>query len=313
LLVSGAQVEIAATGMRWNPGSLAVVDTHTRASRVLYPQTATRPARSTWGDSACPGEIGPALSPHGMHLSQRADGRRQLLVVNHGGRESIEFFELSGRGRTLALHWRGCVAAPEPGMLNDVVALPRGGLLVTRMTRSNDPDAMMRDRSRAERGEATGDVWRWRRDEGFSRLAGGSAPMPNGIQVDARGKYAYLNLGTSTGGVRKIDLATGEAVGFAAIANPDNSSWTREGRLLIAGLTQDADVAPCVQATFAVPCGARSYVASIDPSTLAIRTVFEHAGPPMGLATVAVQADGYLYLGSAAGDRILRVPLPAGE
>ena len=77
---------------------------------------------------------------------------------------------------------------------------------------------------------------------------------------------------------------------------------------MVAGLSRGADIAPCLQATFAVTCGAKFYVAELDPVTLETKVLLEHEGPPMGLATVAIQVGKYLYVGSAAGDRILRVP-----
>ena len=103
LLVSQLHAELDPSGaMRWMPSSLAVLDLRTHATRVLYP-LASRSTTTTesWGDSGCPAEIGDALSPHGIHLSKRRDGRMQLLVVNHGGRESVEFFEVTGHDSPL--------------------------------------------------------------------------------------------------------------------------------------------------------------------------------------------------------------------
>ena len=37
--------------------------------------------------------------------------------------------------------------------------------------------------------------------------------------------------------------------------------------------------------------------------------LLEREGPPMGGGTVAVEAAGYLYIGSYAGDRIIKFPL----
>jgi hypothetical protein len=326
LLLSQLHAELDPSGaMRWMPGSLAVLDLRTRATRVLYQLAPRRTTTESWGDASCPGEIGDALSPHGIHLSKRRDGRMQLLVVNHGGRESVEFFEVtghdshvprggrgrreaSGEGELLTLEWRGCAVAPPFSALNDVVALPQGGFLVTHMTRNDGPDAMMRGIQAGERGENTGHVWRWQPSTGFVVQRGSEGPMPNGIQLDAAGEVAYINMGVSTGGVRKIELDTGEVLGFASLPNPDNSSWTEDGHLLVAGLSRGADIAPCLQATFAVSCGAKFYVAELDPATLATKVLLEHEGPPMGLATVAVEVGKFLYVGSAAGDRILRVP-----
>ena len=57
----------------------------------------------------------------------------QLLSVQHGGRESVEMFEVTQSSEGWALAWRGCVIAPKGSMINDVVATPDGGFLVTHM------------------------------------------------------------------------------------------------------------------------------------------------------------------------------------
>lgn len=312
LLVSQSRVDVShPPAMIWLPGSIAVLDTATRRHRTLYPAGGRQPGSNDWGDPACPGEIGSALAPHGLHLGHRADGRLQLLVVNHGGRESVEFFEVAGQGRNVRLTWRGCAVAPDFSFLNDVATLPDGGFLVTTMTHNDGPEAMFRDRPRAEAGENTGHVWRWMPGAGFDKLPGSEAPMPNGLQVDGAGRTLYLNLGvTQGGGVRKIDIATGHLLGFAAVSDPDNSSWAPDGRLLVAGLGHGADVAPCVKVGFQVPCGARSRVTAIDPDSMVSRLIFEHEGMPMGLFTGVVEAGGHLYIGSTSVDRVLRVPVP---
>ena len=38
--------------------------------------------------------------PHGISLLKRKDGAVQIFAVNHGGRESIEMFELKQYGGT---------------------------------------------------------------------------------------------------------------------------------------------------------------------------------------------------------------------
>lgn len=313
LLVSQSRVDFSRPPqMLWLPGSIAVLDLATRKSRVAYPAR-TAASQERWGDPACPGEIGAKLAPHGMHLSRRPDGRWLLLVVNHGERESVEMFELLGRGAKFGLAWRGCAVAPEHSFLNDVAALPDGGFLVTNMTYYTGPDSMMRDRPRAERGENTGHVWQWQADAGYRMLPGSETPMPNGIQVDKSGDHAFINVGVSSGGVRKLDLKSGKLAGFVKMPNPDNASWAADGRLLVAGLVDEQAARPCMLATFAVPCGAKFYVNAIDPDGLSSETLLIHAGAPMGGATVAVSTDRFLYVGSFAGDRVLRVPLPGSK
>lgn len=58
-------------------------------------------------------------------------------------------------------------------------------------------------------------------------------------------------------------------------------------------------------------CGLPFAIVAVDPRTLERRTVLEHGGAPMGAATVAQQVGEDLYLGSFAGDRIVRVALPS--
>src|SRR5579872_772715 len=71
------------------------------AKKTFTRLTPSADPRKDWGDPACPGPIGDALRPHGISLLKRKDGAVQLFVVNHmvnpGGRESIEMFELKDR------------------------------------------------------------------------------------------------------------------------------------------------------------------------------------------------------------------------
>lgn len=308
LLVSQSNVDFSKPpALLWRPGSIAVVDLATKTPRVLYPANAQASASKSWGDAHCPGEIGSRLSPHGLHLSTRANGTQQLLVVNHGDRESVEMFEVLGQGAELKLSWRGCAVAPEHSMLNDVTAAPGGGFFVTHMTYNDGPEALMNGRQRGEKGENTGHVLRWSQTGGYSILPGSASPMPNGIQVDKAGAYAYVNV---MGEMRKLDLKTAQWAGRFKTSHPDNVSWSEDGRLLVTGLLNPADVGPCMAATFARPCGALFTVTAIDPITMTGEVLLQHEGAPMGFGTGTVQAGDFLYVGSVAGDRILKAPLP---
>lgn len=309
LLVSQDHIELDPSGaLVWQPGSIALLDLAGKKIRTLYPAGQRLAAKGGWGDANCPGEIGTALSPHGLHLSRRADGRWQLLVVNHGSRESVEMFEVTGKGRARRLAWRGCAVAPERSVLNDTAALPDGGLLVTNMVSNNDGSkAMMQLVEEAEHGVNTGNVLRWRPGTGFEVLPGSELPLPNGMQVDPAGAYLYVNISRPSGEVRKMELKTGKWVGAARVPNPDNVSWGEDGRLLVAGTRNPAEVGACM-ATFQVTCGAAFHVYAVDPVTMNAEMRVSHAGPPMGFASVAVEAGGDLYIGSPAGDRILRIP-----
>src|SRR6185503_17968258 len=90
------------------------------------------PAGERWGDATCPGPPSAAFSPHGIDLARRRDGRLALLAVNHGGRESVEFFEVAEPEHP-TVTWRGCAIPPPESFLNEVAILPDGGFVTTHM------------------------------------------------------------------------------------------------------------------------------------------------------------------------------------
>lgn len=290
-------------GMSGGTGSLVLFDLATDQVRPLYPR-AGGDGQPDWGDASCPGAPGATISPHGIHLSQRADGAWQLLVVNHGGRESVEFFELSAAGADSRLTWRGCAVAPETAFLNDVVALPDGGLLVTHMFDKGDPEAL----AQALAGGNSGHVWRWRPGQSYDVLPGSQVPFANGIQIDAAGRNIYLNL-YAVGQVRKIDLASGQVLATWDLPQPDNSTWSETGQLLVASHTGVFTDHERCNSVGKGACDLAYQVVAIDPEALSYRAILKHEGAPMGAATAALDVDGVLYIGSFAGDRLVKVRL----
>jgi sugar lactone lactonase YvrE len=305
-------------GWDGTPGTLALLDTQTLQTSQLYPlpqaaaQAGADQSDASWGDSNCPGAIGTALSPHGVHLSRRADGQWQLLVVNHGGRESVELFAVLAQNNGYQLRWRGCVIGPAGSFFNDVAAVPgnensAAGFVVTQMFDRNDATAA----ARAARGENTGHVLRWQPQSGFSKVTGSDGVVPNGIQTTPDGRLAFVNY-SGNGEVRKLDLQQGRSLGSVAIRQPDNSAWTTDGQLLQISQLREMDFNTCAHQQTGF-CDIPFAVYVVDPATLAARKIFEHSGAPFGAATVAVQMDGFLYLGTFAGDRIAKLPMPVGD
>lgn len=305
VIASDMHIERGPEGLAPKAGSLKWLDPRTGSVTVLYPSASAPPGGSEWGDPACPGEIGGVLLPHGIHLSRRRDGAWELLVVNHGGRESVEFFELAAGAGHWTLSWRGCVVAPASSHLNDVASLPDGGFLVSTMHMLSNAETPKAMRS-AEAGENTGFLWRWTPGAGLSRQAGSDSPMPNGVQVDAAGRFAYIDTASRGGDVRKLDLARGKVVGVAVVPHPDNASWTADGRLLVAGVAAGASPMPCF-ADPAAPCPVASDVYAVNPETMQAERIFAYAGPPLNAATVAVQLGSDLLIGSCFGDRVVAV------
>jgi hypothetical protein len=287
------------------PGRISLVDLASETRRVVYP--GSRPRQSApepgWGDPGCPREAHADLNPHGIDLAVRPDGKRRLLVVNHGARESIEFFEVVGSGDDLDIHWRGCALAPDGLYFNDVVDLPDGGFLATHMMSGNPIWGVLRSRLSFD----TGAVYEWQPPDRWTAVPGTAAPFPNGIELSPDGREIFLNA-YSADEVRRISRETGEVLAVAKVRHPDNSSWSRDGRLLVASHAGGFfdDVACWLFASETCPMPFK--IVSLDPVRLAGGPRFESNGDPLGAGTVAVDLGDELVIGSFASDRILRVP-----
>lgn len=297
------------------PGSLAILDLATEELRVARRPGSEDRARGGavaggWGDPACPGPPSAEFAPHGIDLAPYAAGEEgglRLLVVNHGGRESIEIFEVSGHGGEAAIEWRGCVIPPEGAFLNDIVSLPDGGFLVTHMM---DRESQLSELVLASLGGNTGFVYEWHSEAGFRVVQGTEGPFPNGIELSADGEEIFLNyyLGNE---VRRISRESGEVLARGEVRHPDNSSWAGDGRLLVAShLGAFWDQIACTPLE-AGACPFEFAILAFDPETLESTEVFRNEGPPMGAATVAIDLGGELLMGSFAGDRVIRAATSA--
>jgi hypothetical protein len=310
LLPAGAEVVVSQFGAMdgTRPGNLALFDVKTEAVRIAFEggRASDRSGEEgLWGDPSCSGPPPAGFSPHGIDLEEFPGRGLRLLVVNHGGREAVEFFALEAKPSGTEITWRGCAPAPPSAFLNDVVNLPDGGFLVTQM--------MPRDQAiwglvKSSLGFDTGFVYEWQPDHGYSIVPGTSAPFPNGIELSPDARRLYLNV-YSPGEVRQIDRATGELLGTAQVPSPDNVTWGSDGRLLVAshrgGLS---DQLACMNLERGA-CGMEFAVVAVDPKSMETETLLLRAGPPMGAGTVALDlGDGELLIGSFAADRMLRIP-----
>jgi len=289
-------------------GNLALFDVGSESLRIAFsPALGAVTARpgAGWGDTSCPGPPDAAFSPHGLDLVGRPDGRLQLLVVNHGGREAVEFFEITGGGAALGIEWRGCAMPPEGSYFNDVVGLPDGGFLVTHMMERDSGTLGM---IKTILGFDTGWVYEWQPDAGYQIVPGSEGSMPNGIEISPDATELFLNL-YGSGEVRRISRQTGELLASAEVARPDNSTWSRDGRLLVASHPAPIrDVMVCME-PIEGSCPFEFEIVALDPETMSGEPIFSNVGPPMGAGTVAVQVGDELFIGTFSGDRILRVQL----
>jgi len=287
------------------PGNIALFNRQTESLHVAFPVPgeSLSATESFWGTQDCT-RPGNEFAPHGLDLMPLGDDRYRLLVVNHGGRESVEMFEVIDAGQQPELHWKGCVEGPEDAFFNDLVNLRDGGFLASHMMPKSE-ESMATFKSLL--GLDTGHVMRWSPENVFRKVPGTEGPFPNGIEISADESTIFLNV-YMAGEVRKIDLGSGELLGMAKIANPDNITWGNDGLLVASHVDGIAELLACSDIVEGA-CGFAFEIVSLDPDSMQSTTLIEHRGAPMGAATVALQIGERIYLGSFAGDRISYVDL----
>ncbi|MDD9893891.1 MAG: hypothetical protein OXT49_10370 [Gammaproteobacteria bacterium] len=316
LLPDGKTLVVAELGSMFTyaRGYLALFNTETEQLKRF--ELFDQPASEVWVDIDCPGPPGDVFSPHGIHYSQRADGDGQLLVINHGERESVEFFEVVSQQGEYDIEWRGCVSLPENDFANSVVATPEGGFIYSHMF---NRDALRFGTTswpslKAVLGIPSGHAVEWKGlsvadGRQFETVPGTEAGFPNGVELSADGRYLFMN--TSVDGyVHKVDRVAGERVASSEkIPHLDNIRWDQSGRLLAASMP--TGLFESVRCLEIAPnnCGGTYNIVRLDPETLAHEVIYSHeGGQPMGAATVGFQVDKHLYIGSYSGNRLVKTP-----
>lgn len=317
LLPDGKTLAVSLYGsmFSYEPGSLALFNTEAEQLSVspVFDSAEAEP----WVNVNCPGVPGPEFSPHGIHYSTRADGAGQLLVVNHGERESIEFFEVAPKGQSYKLTWRGCVQLPENHFANSVAATPEGGFVYSHMFNKDAKriGKMAVPALKAVLGTPSGAIYEWKGalvGDGaeFAQVPETESGFPNGVEVSADGRYVFFN--TSVDGyVHKVDRETGKRVASSSkLPHLDNIRWDQSGQLMAVSMTSNLlESIRCLEVGATINCGGQYQVVRLNPTDLSSEVVYHHdGGQPLGAATVAQQVGDHLYIGSYSGNRLVRVP-----
>jgi hypothetical protein len=294
---------LIASGMA--PGSgLRAVDTQAKTLRTLYAAgaAATRPDRSAYAN--CPGPLDPKqMVLHGLSLRAAAGGRFTVYATNHGGRESIEVFELDASGATPAATWVGCVLMPDGMAANSVAAFSDRSLVATVLIM---PGKTFED-AFAQRN--TGAVFAWAPGEKtFRMLPGTELSANNGIETSPDDREFYVVSTTTKRVVAYARAKPGVPLRTAQLKDfgPDNVRWTADNRLITAGMIDDEPAcggAPKTEAGIRCP---RGYVAvTIDPKTMAVTELARGPATPAFTGTaIAIRAGNELWLGSFYADRL---------
>ena len=96
------------------------------AKKTFTKMAVTDEPDKTWGDLSVPRSYWRRASLAWRVPGEAKNGAWALYVVNHGGRQSIEMYELKPTAGNWALVWRGCEVAAHD--YNDVAILRTAAL-----------------------------------------------------------------------------------------------------------------------------------------------------------------------------------------
>lgn len=292
------------------PGTLIAFRPSDGRKQTLWPSPRADAATTqSRGDAACPGVPDrPGFSPHGIDL---AEDHRTLFVVNHGGREAVEIFSVGAAAGVPTLTWKGCALMPEAAMMNDVAALPAAtsegdDFVVTQMSSAN-----VRGVLALLAGTVSGEVFRWSKANGLRPIPGTKGIGPNGVEVGPDGDVVFFSEWMGRNLVRVALDGSGRSsvpLGF----NPDNLTWTNDGHLLAAGqITSVVEVMRCFGIEGGT-CGIASAVATVHPTTLEVERIWTHDPATVaGAASVALEHEGKIWIGTFSGERLVWFDKPA--
>ena len=299
------------------PGAgLTLVNTRAKMLTRLFVGSA-RHDRTRFRD--CPGPLDPKQALlHGLALrpaggAQTAPGARYTIyATNHGGRESVEVFELAFRPSSQpSLTWVGCVLLPPKLAANSVAAFSDGTLVATVLFL---PGRTFED---AFAFRNTGIVLQWTPGaKTFVELKGTELVANNGIETSSDDREFYVASTT----MRRVYAFSRAKPGagplrFAQLKDfgPDNvrlmprTPGDKTGdRLITAGLVDDEPACggrPKNEEGIRCPMGYA--VATIDPRTMAVTEIARGPRTPAFTGTaMAAVVNNELWLGSFFANRL---------
>ena len=291
-------------------GGIRIINIKDKKSTLAYPKEGAKEQLDKKTYDTCPGPPDAAqkamFTTHGLALREGRNSVHTVYVVNHGKRESIEVFQLDAKVNPPALTWIGCVVAPDPIGLNEVLPLADGGFIGTDFLARGDNAA----RARMSAGEVNGALWQWHTGKGWEKIPGSEASGANGLEISKDGKTLYVaGWGNQTFFKMSLGQTPVKREDIKLSFRPDNVRLSLDGSVLFAAGHTDKDGRSIVEPR--EPLRETSNVARIDPKTLEFRRIFQHAAMDGFVATTTgIQIGNELWLGSQRGDRIAFLPMP---
>jgi hypothetical protein len=279
-------------------GRLYAVHRHDRSCNEIFPHLVTfEPDNSRFGkqDILNPREF----KPHGIDVGLGPAGVPELYVVNHGGRESVEVFEILLDGLRPTLRWIGGAQLPGTSYGNDVACISGGGFLVTASGEPYGETSVTMEETM--QGAESGGVLEWSSKGGWSLLADSQMCVANGIAVSSDEQWVYIG-GWNSRTIKRI-RRSGAAPETRVAAMPimvDNITWSSTGQLLAAGHYGMDMREFMARLTDSKPrLGVPSRIVSIDPETLASEVLIDYGPETFGAATTGLQVGDEIWIGSA--------------
>jgi hypothetical protein len=299
---------LIASGMRTGSG-LHLIDTQAKEAKPFFSAdvSTARPDKTKFAD--CPGPLDPKLAVlHGLSLRPAQTGQYTLYATNHGGRESIEVFNVDARGATPSAVWIGCVLMPDKLPANSVAAFRDGTLVATVLLL---PGKTFEDRLA---GRNTGIVLMWTPgSKEFRTLPGTELVANNGIETSADDREFYVVSAYPSKRIVAFSRADpSKPLRFAQLkdVSPDNVRLIGN-RLITAGMIWEEPScggAPKKQEDLQCPRG--WIAAAVDPKTMAVTEIARGpAAPPYSGTAIAIPIGKDLWLSSFNSDRLAHTPL----
>jgi hypothetical protein len=290
---------LVASGM--TPGSgLHLVNAQTKSAQSLA--WSTRPDATRY--AACPAPLDTTRAVlHGLSLRTATQGHFTLYATNHGGRESIEVFDVDAQATPVpAVTWIGCVVLPEQMSANSVAAFSDGTLVATVLML---PGKTFED---IFAGRNTGIVLMWTPGStAFTPLPGTELAGNNGIETSPDDREFFVAASGSKRVVAFSRANPGKPLRTAQLAEfaPDNVRFVGSELFTTGMLDAEPSCGGAPRRPEDIQCP-RGYVAvAINPQTMAVREVARGpAAAPYGGTATALQVGDELWLSSFNADRL---------
>jgi hypothetical protein len=293
------------TGATAAQGRLYAIDRRDHSCNEIFPyQASYAPDETRFGAQT---RLDPLrFEPHGIDVAVRDDGVYELLVVNHGWRESVEVFEIGLEQARPTLRWIGAAEMPESAVGNDVAAVDGGGFVVS--FNRYRPQGTADGAAPAGEGEETGGVFEWTPGTGWNALPGAGINSANGVAVSKDGCWVFIG-GWSSRCIKKA--RRGKGPGESRVVNTeiltDNLTWTPDGRLLAAGaFNTSAEEFIAGHFSSEPRLLFPSRVLRVDPDSLTVETVVEYGPDAFGAATTGLHVGDEIWVGAARDQGLAR-------